>query len=537
MLYGLYAVALIVAAFLIALAVLLAFGMVNQRGVSRLRRFSADEREATVFLFENEVLLDATQSAHRLLESGAHDGSAWSRLAGILAPRFPDLDARMRDLADLGEVTLRAADGTSRLKAEWHDGVARVSLKTVEPEDNSPKLDRHSTLALTQELETLRTTTDNTPYPTWRETEDGTITWCNAAYLELADSVGGSVELPSWPPARVFRSLGEKETNEPVGGPPKPKRVPVSIPGQNSRYWFDVTTIRLGDDDRFCAAVPADALVRAESSLQEFVTTLTKTFASLPIGLAIFDRSRRLAVFNPALMDLTVLPADFLISKPSFSAFLDRLREARIVPEPKDYRSWRQQLSDLEAAAQNGTYEETWMLPTGQTYRVTGRPHPEGAVALLFEDISSEMSATRRYRAELETGQAVLDALPQGVAVFTSSGVLSMANAAYAALSGNDPSTSLSDLTVSDAIKRWSTLSAPTPVWDQLRMFVAQSGNRDGWAAQVSLVNGQSLTCDVTPLAQGATMVSFLVVQPEAMQPVSTKAADELPLPMVEAKA
>ena len=62
-----------------------------------------------------------------------------------------------------------------------------------------------------------------------------------------------------------------------------------------------------------------------------------------------------------------------------------------MMPEPKDYRSWRQQMSDLEAAAQNGTYEETWALPTGQTYRVTGRPHPDGAVALLFEDISAEV--------------------------------------------------------------------------------------------------------------------------------------------------
>ena len=67
--------------------------------------------------------------------------------------------------------------------------------------------------------------------------------------------------------------------------------------------------------------MPADRLVKAETSLQEFVTTLTKTFAALPIGLVIFDRARELALFNPALMDLTLLPASFLISKPSLSPF------------------------------------------------------------------------------------------------------------------------------------------------------------------------------------------------------------------------
>ena len=65
--------------------------------------------------------------------------------------------------------------------------------------------------------------------------------------------------------------------------------------------------------------------------------------------------------------------------------FLDRLRENRVMPEPRDYRTWRNSIAELEAAAQDGTYSETWSLPDGHTYHVTGRPHPDGAVALLFD--------------------------------------------------------------------------------------------------------------------------------------------------------
>jgi hypothetical protein len=45
----------------------------------------------------------------------------------------------------------------------------------------------------------------------------------------------------------------------------------------------------------------------------------------------------------------------------------------------------------LEEEAASGLFEETWSLPGGQTYRVIGRPHPNGALAFMFEDISGLM--------------------------------------------------------------------------------------------------------------------------------------------------
>ena len=80
-----------------------------------------------------------------------------------------------------------------------------------------------------------------------------------------------------------------------------------------------------------------------------------------------------------------------------------------MVPEPKDYRSWSNQMNSLEAAAASGHHVGIWSLPGGQTYRVTGRPHPDGAVAFLFEDITSEISLTRQFRADLSLGAEVLE--------------------------------------------------------------------------------------------------------------------------------
>jgi hypothetical protein len=46
--------------------------------------------------------------------------------------------------------------------------------------------------------------------------------------------------------------------------------------------------------------------------------------------------------------------------------------------------------------------------------RVTGRPHPNGAIAFLFEDISQEVSLTRRFRTDLDLDRGILDDFPAG---------------------------------------------------------------------------------------------------------------------------
>ena len=517
----LFALVLVGSTFVIALAVLLVFGLFDRRKTSNLRRFTEEERDSVVFIFENETLLDATPAGRHLLDTAPRRGTAWSHLAALLSPRFPRLGDLIGDLADVGELQLTSSDGTSRLRAEWHDGVARITLEDADPDAVAGiGYDQHSLLAMKRELKLLRTSAETNPFPQWREDRSGAITWCNAAYMTLADSLSGEADVPPWPPARVFNLDHDTAAVASTKDEHAPHRAAVTIGAEETRHWFDVSETETAEGDKVFTATPVDELVKAESTLQEFVTTLTKTFAALPIGLVIFNRARELALFNPALMDLTMLPASFLISKPSFSAFLDRLREARMMPEPKDYRSWRQQMSDLEAAAQNGTYEETWALPTGQTYRVTGRPHPDGAVALLFEDISAEISVSRRFRTELETGQAVLDALPQAVAVFGAGGTLSISNSAYARLWGNDPSTTVGEVTLNDALAGWQERSAPTPAWDELRGRIARGDRHGTWRTRIALTDGRSLLTRVTPLTRGATLVDFTVAAAApALQP------------------
>ena len=109
------------------------------------------------------------------------------------------------------------------------------------------------------------------------------------------------------------------------------------------------------------------------------------------------------------------------------------------MPEQKDFASWRRKLSELEEGARSGTYEENWQLPSGKIFRVTGRPHPQGALAFLFEDISTAIMLERKYRSELELSQATLDRMSEAVAVFDASGMLVFVNSAFESALGARP--------------------------------------------------------------------------------------------------
>jgi len=76
-------------------------------------------------------------------------------------------------------------------------------------------------------------------------------------------------------------------------------------------------------------------IVRAQQTQKNYVQTLTKTYATPSIGLAIFDRNRQLILFNPALIELPALPVDYLSARPNLLTAFDKLWDNQIMPETK----------------------------------------------------------------------------------------------------------------------------------------------------------------------------------------------------------
>lgn len=458
------------------------------------------------FLFEEENLHHASDKGSALyqLVPGRDD---WASLRERLLNRFPNLPENP-DTAVAGVTTLPARDiedgATLCLK---RDGAfTRISM--LENNAQSPaQFQRLKTMQ--SELEDLRRASDTTPHAIWQVNSEGEVTWYNAAYETLYQ------KLHSTPPQNdrpVFEIDAEfdSETNH--------RRVSTRLPNDSHKDWYDVSAISVGDITIY-HAVDINAVVKSEIAQRNFVQTLAKTFAQLSIGLAIFDRNGQLALFNPALIDLTGLPAEFLSGRPTLMSFFDRIRENRRMPEPKNYASWRQEITEVIAAATDGTYQETWALETGQTFRVRGRPHPDGAIAFLIEDISAEISLTRNFRAELELGQSLMDTFDEALVVFSSTGILTFCNLAYRQMWGLDPDNSFADVTIADSVQEWARQCEPGARWAALSDFVLDYGETEAWEMATTLTNGQGLSCTVSRIASGATIVRFSRVSEPEQKP------------------
>lgn len=518
----LFLAGLVLTSFLSALLAVFLLAGFSGRVQDRRRWAFLEAGDAAEFLFDGDLLVDATPAARSLLNigPGRRTGAERAQLIHYLGKSFPGIEDRLADLPQEGTLFLSGPDNLS-LRAEYRGGLVRISVSDAEVIDSGAGMGGMAFRHRQRDYEDLQTIVSQSPFPIWREDAAGEVIWANATYLDLAADRLDPAEDLSWPLPRLFDPTG------PAEGANGLRRKLASADARRTD-WFDLVA-RADERGRIVYAMPANSAAQAEQSLRAFMQTLTKTFAQLPTGLAIFDQARTLAMFNPALVDLTSLPPDLLSARPSLTTFFDALRDRSMIPEPGDYKSWRARLTDLEQAAANGLYSEVWNLPGGQTYRVSGRPHPNGALALLFEDISSEVSQTRRYRADLELGQAVIDAMEEAIAVFSSAGVLVLSNAAYSRLWDHDPAGGLGQEGQAGAVcEHWRSRAAPSALWDRAEDFIGSIQPRKPWSDRTHLADGRAISCRFLPLAGGATLAAFDVVpQANIRAPVSAEAKAE----------
>ncbi len=481
-------VALIIGASVLAAAVVL-LGIALLPSVRRKREETRAAPDHTAedthiaLLMREGVLVDMTPPA-----------------AELFAPRFPGFPGRPPRHETLW---LPAGESGDDAQLELAGEGDTVRIRVEEPYAPSAA-DLHQKALSRISEERARQAIAHAPFPAWETDLDGAIVSTNAAYRQLAE------EARENGPGLLATGLPLPRKESPVVA-----RVEVQMRDDRTESrWFDVTILRVGDVFLHYAT-DTSPVIRAEVAQRNFVQTLTKTFALLSIGLAIFDRNRRLTLFNPALIDMTGLPPELLSERPTLASFFDALRDRQVMPEPKNYAGWRETVSDLDTRAASGEFQDTWSLASGHTYRVTGRPYPNGAVAFLFEDISAEISASRRYHEYMTMAQSVMDSVEEAIAIFSAQGRMTMCNAAYRELWNVDEA-GLTEVTVRDATKTWHEATEANPIWGDVRDFVGAFGQRTEWTADARLVDGRDLHCRFAPLAGGATLAGFRLAERSA---------------------
>lgn len=451
---------------------------------------------AASFLFRDQVLLDHDGTDWPPEgEPDTADASDWLQLRDWLGDRFAPLPEDPRNVAEGAPHAPAASDpdDTGVLRVSRNGLTLRVTLH--DPAQHGAAA-QHVARCRRRHLNMLATALDHAPHPVWITTRDHAPRWQNIRARALPDS--------------LRRAMGTCRRGPPAPGQNLCHRPEPPQTGDAAHRHYEVETLAL-DDLLIHHAVDITGLLQADAARRDLVQTLTKTFANLTTGLAIFDRRMQLALFNPALLDLTGLPPDFLAARPGLMAFFDSLRDRQVMPEPKDYANWRAQITQMivTATATDGVYQETWSLPNGLTYRVTGRPHPDGAVAFLFEDISADVSLARGFRAQLDLRETVLDRLDDAVAVISSDQVLIFCNKPCRDLLGVDPDAALAEMHLADLLLICRRNCPGKRFWDGVEGKITGATTFSPISGRLTLPSGRVLKSRIMPMSGGGLMLCF----------------------------
>ena len=370
--------------------------------------------------------------------------------------------------------------------------------QTIDQADDD-EMGFHSACTATQSVLSRPSIMDNAPCAIRCEHLPTGQTWENTAFSSLSGT--------------------EKNAFGAVTDSPAEERVKITDPETGKETFFRVEKMQEGEIETLYL-LDVTEVARAEKVRREFIQTLTKTFANLSTGLAVFDRRRQLALFNPALMDLTNLPAVFLSSQPTMTQFFDRLRDNKVLPEPKNYGTWRNQIDDMIRSATDGLYFEDWSLPNGETYRVAGRPHPDGAVAFLFEDISDEIALTRRFRSQIDIRQAALDTCQQAIAVIGPTNVVLLCNKPASAMLGIDPDSSFAEMSIHEFMQACSERLPHDRFWP---LAEAKILSRDPSEATIADISGRIHKYSIKPIRGNSVLISIATEPDQASTSYASK--------------
>ena len=477
-----------------------AWALAERRDARRLRRIlrTAENRARAATSARDALIAAGRESVIVWGRDGASPriyGKAEELLDACLAgPDATELSQALDALAEKGApFTLAAHDTPGRAIAIRGRAVgAFVALWLAEEETKKGVLDFRGVL-------------DALPMPVWLRDRTLALIWGNRAFLHAAGhgdtdaavAHQGSLE-------KSERDLASAARAE--GGPTEAKRFTV-VNGHRRALAF--THVPISEGQIVGAAVDVTETANAEARLQQHIDASSDTLDKLATAVAIFDRDQKLSFHNRAFAQLWGLPESWLEKRPTDGDILDRLRDARKLPEQRDYQAWKRQRLALYDQPAEYLQEELWHLPGGKTLRVVPQPHPFGGLTFLYEDVTEKLSLESSYNTLIKVQSATLNTLTEGVAVFGPDARLKLHNAAFARIWELAPADLAGEPHVHKIAETAIARFGEETGWRKLVELIASGAERSRDWGEIERSDKTILAVSLQPLPDGATLVTF----------------------------
>ena len=350
----------------------------------------------------------------------------------------------------------------------------------------------------------FRAILDALPIPVWLRDRTLSLVWGNRAFLAAAgasDVDAANREQVALEKTERDLAASARAQNQPM----EAKRFAVASGHRRALAFTEVPV----DEGVVGTATDVTEVAAGEARLQQHIDAHTDTLDKLATAVAIFGRDQKLNFYNRAFARLWNLPEAWLDTHPSDGEILDRLREARKLPEQRNYQEWKHERLALYQTARDYPSEELWHVQGGKTLRVVAQPHPFGGLTFLYEDVTERITLESSYNTLIKVQSATLDTLQEGVAVFGPDGKLKLHNAAFAKIWGLSAKDLAGEPHVRTISAACSEKFGDGSVWERLIQTIVSGANVQRDMGEIERNDRMILSLALSPLPDGATLVTF----------------------------
>lgn len=327
---------------------------------------------------------------------------------------------------------INASDGNLYCDMIWFRDVSEEINQITALENEKKAAFLHS-----QQLEDI---IDNLPYPSWLRDDSLNLVLVNKKYLDFVkgankyDIITHQIEITGLNNTSISKALAEQAQSL---NRIQKQDVNLIKKGQHCSFEVWESPFHLeGYLDKIWtvgALIDITELDTLKRNLKQHHNAHLEILGTLGTAFAVFDNAKKLSFYNQAFAHLWQQDVNWLDTAPSYTSFLENVREKRLLPEVPDFRSYKN--DEIKAFSEILEPKEDMLhLPNGNTIRRVRSPHPMGGVIFAFEDVSDRLATRRAYNALLQVQEEILNNLFDAVIIFGSNGRLKAYNQAYLSL-------------------------------------------------------------------------------------------------------
>lgn len=383
----------------------------------------------------NDTLLGRTREEHALREAG--DEEAWSAHLADLAARRPFRDFVYRANATGGPIWVRVSgvpvfgrDGRFR----GYRGVGRDVTAEVE-----------AARATARAEALFRDTLDRLPVGIAVFDTEKRLIWANRTYALDAGLEPDRLR-PGMPLEDIVRLLisvgwyGEVADAEAMVAArlaidrTRPLRWTRRHPASGRR--FDIRSEPIPGGGHVVCSVDLTPIVEAEAQARREAERLDIVLSRLGTGVCVFGPDHRVVRANDRYARLVGLPPGFLRPGIAFAEILELLRARGEFSTLDDADAY---VAELLRADRSVPRARRRCRPDGTVLDLASVPLPDGGFMVSANDVTALAEAEAQAKARADLLQAILSALPHGVAVYGPDRRLAMVNPAYGQIMAGAP--------------------------------------------------------------------------------------------------